>query len=102
MLEIGGGWGGFAEFAARNYGCRVTTTTISDQQYEYARKCFRSSAASDRITLLKKDYRDLQGEYDRVVSIEMIEAVGERFLPTYFSKCSSLLRQEGVMLLQAI
>jgi cyclopropane-fatty-acyl-phospholipid synthase len=102
VLEIGTGWGGFAEHAVRNYGCRVTTTTISDQQYDYAQNRFRTLSLEDQITLLKKDYRDLSGEYDKLVSIEMIEAVGKKFLPTYFSKCSKLLKKDGVMLLQAI
>ena len=102
VLEIGTGWGGFAEHAARTYGCRVTTTTISDQQYEYAKNRFREASLDDQVTLLKRDYRDLSGEYDKLVSIEMIEAVGRKFLPTYFSRCSELLKQDGVMLLQAI
>ena len=102
ILEIGTGWGGFAEHAARHYGCRVTTTTISEEQHSYAASRFRREALQDRITLLKDDYRDLRGHYDKLVSIEMIEAVGERFLPQFFRKCSSLLKSDGMMLLQAI
>ncbi len=102
LLEIGTGWGGFAEHAARQYGCRVTTTTISDQQHAYAANRFREAALQDRITLLKDDYRDLSGRYDKLVSIEMIEAVGEKFLPGYFAKCSQLLKPDGMMVLQAI
>ena len=102
VLEIGSGWGGFAEHAARNYGSRVTTTTISDQQYAFAKQRFRSAGLTDRITLLKNDYRDLSGSYDKLVSIEMIEAVGERFLLGYFAKCSQLLNPDGMMALQAI
>ena len=102
VLEIGTGWGGFAEHAASNYGCRVTTTTISEEQFAYAQHRFRRSSAADRIDLLRDDYRDLAGKFDRLVSIEMIEAVGQRFLPGYFAKCSDLLKPDGMMLLQAI
>lgn len=102
VLEIGTGWGGFAEHAARNYGCRITTTTISDQQYAYAAKRFTDASLDGRVTLLKEDYRDLRGKYDKLVSIEMIEAVGVGFLPVYFEKCSQLLKPNGMMLLQAI
>ncbi len=102
LLEIGTGWGGFAEHVARHYGCRVTTTTISRQQHDYARQRFESAGLTDRITLLQQDYRDLQGKYDKLVSIEMIEAVGEKFLPTFFSQCSSLLKTDGMFCLQAI
>ena len=102
LLEIGTGWGGFAIHAAKHYGCRVTTTTISRQQYELARKRIRREGLEDRITLLFEDYRDLAGQYDKVVSIEMIEAIGHQYLDTYFEKCSSLLKPHGMMLLQAI
>lgn len=102
VLEIGAGWGGFAEHAAREYGCRVTTTTISKQQHAYAAERLGAAGLSDRVTLLSQDYRDLSGQFDKLVSIEMIEAVGERFLPAFFGKCSSLLRPEGMMLLQSI
>ena len=102
ILEIGTGWGGFAEHAALNYGCRVTTTTISGQQHEYARTRFRNRGIDDRVTLLQTDYRDLSGQYDKLVSIEMIEAVGHEFFDTFFRKCSSLLRPNGLFALQAI
>ncbi len=102
VLEIGTGWGGFAEHAVKQYGCRVTTTTISDEQYAYAARRLRDASLHDRITLLKHDYRDLIGTFDKLVSIEMIEAVGEKFLPGYFQKCSQLLKADGMMLLQAI
>lgn len=102
IIEIGTGWGGFAIHAAREYGCRVTTTTLSDAQYKEARKRVDEAGLHDRITLLQKDYRDLTGQYDKLVSIEMIEAVGDRFLPGFFEKCGKLLKKDGVMLLQAI
>ena len=102
LIEIGTGWGGFAVFAAQNYGCRVTTTTISNEQYEYAAEQIRKHQLEDRITLLKKDYRDLQGSYDKLVSIEMIEAVGHHYLETYLKKCNDLLKPDGLALIQAI
>jgi cyclopropane-fatty-acyl-phospholipid synthase len=102
LLEIGTGWGGLAIHAARHYGCRVTTTTISREQYELAKERVARAGLSDRITLLLDDYRDLRGEFDALVSIEMIEAVGHQYLDRYFSQCSTLLRPHGAMLLQAI
>ncbi len=102
LLEIGTGWGGLALHAAQNYGCRVTTTTISERQHEWAKEKVRAAGLEDRITLLLDDYRDLTGSYDKLVSIEMIEAVGAQFLDTYTAKCSSLLEPNGAMLLQAI
>ncbi len=102
LLEIGTGWGGFALHAAQNYGCRVTTTTISRQQFELARTRIRASGLEDRIDLLLDDYRDLRGQYDKLVSIEMIEAVGQRHFDTYFGQCSKLLKPDGIMLLQSI
>lgn len=102
VVEIGAGWGGFAIHAAKNYGCHVTTTTISSQQYEYARARVDALNLNDRITVLKNDYRDLEGQYDKLVSIEMIEAVGHEYLDTFFKKCASLLKPEGEILLQAI
>jgi cyclopropane-fatty-acyl-phospholipid synthase len=102
LLEIGTGWGGLAIHAARHYGCHVTTTTISTQQYDYARARIEREGLADRITLLLEDYRDLKGEFDALVSIEMVEAVGHQYLDTYFRKCSELLRPSGAMLLQAI
>jgi cyclopropane-fatty-acyl-phospholipid synthase len=102
VLEIGTGWGGFAIYAAENYGCRVTTTTISSQQHDYAKDAIARAGLEDRITLLKSDYRDLEGQYDKLVSIEMIEAVGHEFHETYFRKCCELLKPDGLMLLQSI
>jgi cyclopropane-fatty-acyl-phospholipid synthase len=102
LLEIGTGWGGLAIHAAERYGCRVTTTTISREQYELARERVERAGLADRITLLLEDYRDLEGEYDALVSIEMIEAVGHQYLDTYFRRCSALLKPTGAMLLQAI
>lgn len=102
LVEIGTGWGGFAIFAAKNYGCRVTTTTISEEQYAYAENKIKEEGLQDKITLLKKDYRELEGKFDKLVSIEMIEAVGHHFFDTFFNKCSDLLKPNGEMLLQAI
>ena len=102
LLEIGTGWGSMAIYAASQYGCRVTTTTLSSEQYAYTERRIREQGLEDRITLLLEDYRDLVGQYDKLVSIEMIEAVGHRFLPTYFEQCARLLKPEGLMLLQAI
>lgn len=102
LLEIGSGWGGLAIHAAQNYRCRVTTTTISQEQFETARERIAEAGLSDRISLLKQDYRDLTGQFDKLVSIEMIEAVGHRYLDTYFRKCGQLLRPDGSLVLQAI
>ena len=102
VLEIGTGWGGFAHWAATNYGCRVTTTTLSERQHEYASDAIKVAGLEDRITLLRTDYRDLTGEFDKLVSIEMIEAIGWQYQDTYFSKCANLLKPQGEMLLQAI
>lgn len=102
LLEIGTGWGGLALHAARHHGCKVTTTTISNQQHAYASKLFQASALKDRITLLKQDYRDLRGEFDKIVSVEMIEAVGKEYLPEYFRCCDRLLKPGGRLVIQAI
>ena len=102
VVEIGTGWGGFAVHAAQNYGVQVTTTTISDEQYEFAEKRFRNAGLEDQILLLKKDYRDLRGKFDKLVSIEMIEAVGHHFYKTFFQTCSRLLKVDGLMALQSI
>jgi len=102
LLEIGTGWGGMAIYAATHYGCRVTTTTISQEQYKLASERVRAAGLEDRISVLLKDYRDLDGQYDKLVSIEMIEAVGHDFYDTYFGKCAALLKDDGLMLLQAI
>jgi len=102
LLEIGTGWGGFALYAAKHYGCRVTTTTISKQQYDYARQRVQDAGLEDRITLLFDDYRELNGSYDKLVSIEMVEAIGHRYYDAYFNKCSELIKPDGMMLLQSI
>ena len=102
LLEIGTGWGSMALYAATHYGCRVTTTTLSHEQFAYTRRRIEEQNLQDRVTLLLCDYRDLQGQFDKLVSIEMIEAVGHRFLPTYFKQCAHLLKTDGLMLLQAI
>ena len=102
VLEIGTGWGGFAIHAAARFGCRVTTTTISAEQHALAAKRVRAAGVDDRITLLLKDYRELDGTFDKLVSIEMIEAVGWHYFDTFFQRCASLLTAEGSMLLQAI
>ncbi len=102
VIEIGTGWGGFAIHAAKHYGCHVTTTTISQQQYAYTRERVRAEGLEDRVTLLTKDYRDLEGQYDKLVSIEMVEAVGHEYLDVFFETCASLLKSDGAMLLQAI
>ena len=102
LIEIGTGWGGFAIYAAQNYGCRITTTTISDEQYMLANERIKASRLDHKITLLNQDYRTLTGVYDKLVSIEMIEAVGHKYLDTYFKTCSRLLKSNGSMLIQAI
>ncbi|MGQ0810826.1 MAG: class I SAM-dependent methyltransferase [Nitrospiraceae bacterium] len=105
LLEIGTGWGGFAVHAAVHYGCHVTTTTISRKQYEYAVRLVADKGVADRVTVLLKDYRDLHKlgtVFDKIVSIEMIEAVGHQFYDAYFTACSNLLKPTGMMLLQAI
>ncbi|MGD2186787.1 MAG: cyclopropane-fatty-acyl-phospholipid synthase family protein [Desulfobacterales bacterium] len=102
VIEIGSGWGGWAIYAAQHYGCRVTTTTISDQQFKLAKQRIVDSGVAERVDLVFKDYRDLKGKYDKLVSIEMIEAVGHHYLNAYFRTCSRLLKEDGMMLLQAI
>lgn len=102
VLEIGTGWGGFAIHAARNYGCHITTTTISPRQLEFARRRLRREGLDERVTLLDRDYRDLEGRFDKLVSIEMIEAVGHRYLDDFFALCSERLAPGGSMVLQAI
>jgi cyclopropane-fatty-acyl-phospholipid synthase len=102
LVEIGTGWGGMAVHAATHFGCRVTTTTISRQQYDYTKKLVGERGLDDRVTVLMRDYRELDGRFDKLVSIEMIEAVGHKYFSEYFHKCSSLLKPHGLMLLQAI
>lgn len=102
VIEIGTGWGGFALHAATHYGCKVTTTTISQAQYALAQSRINAAGLQDRINIVLKDYRELEGQYDKLVSIEMIEAVGHQFYDTYFAKCASLLKADGMALIQAI
>lgn len=102
LLEIGTGWGGLAIHAASHYGCRVTTTTISTEQFRHATRRVEEARLTDRVTVLAQDYRDLRGAYDKLVSIEMIEAVGHQYLDQFFQQCSRLLKPAGTMLLQAI
>ena len=102
LLEIGTGWGGLAAYAAENYGCKVTTTTISEEQYAYAKEQIQSKNLEDKVTLLKKDYRLLEGSFDKMVSIEMIEAVGHQYFDQYFETCSHLLKPDGLFLMQVI
>jgi cyclopropane-fatty-acyl-phospholipid synthase len=102
LLEIGTGWGGMAIHAAQHYGCKVTTTTISQEQYAFAKQRIEAAGLSDRITLLLQDYRELAGSFDKLVSIEMIEAVGAEFQQVYFETCNRLLKPGGLALIQAI
>ncbi len=102
VVEIGTGWGGFALHAARHFGCRVTTTTISQEQYTLACQRIAKADLEDRVTVLLKDYRDLEGQYDKLVSIEMIEAIGAQYLDTYFAQLGRLLKPDGLALVQAI
>jgi cyclopropane-fatty-acyl-phospholipid synthase len=102
VIEIGSGWGGFALHAAREHGCHVTTATISREQYQLARARVAAAGLSDRIEVLLADYRSLSGRYDRLVSIEMIEAIGHQYLDTYFRKVGALLEDDGMALIQAI
>ena len=102
LLEIGTGWGSLAIHAASRFGCRVTTTTLSEAQYAHTLQRVLALGLESRITVLREDYRDLRGRFDKLVSIEMIEAVGHRYLPAYFRQCAALLKDDGLMLLQAI
>jgi cyclopropane-fatty-acyl-phospholipid synthase len=102
LLEIGTGWGALALHAARRYGCRVTTTTISRRQHALARSRIDAAGLGDRITLRLDDYRDIDGTYDKIVSVEMIEAVGHQYFDTFFRRCADLLAPGGTMVLQSI
>jgi len=102
VVEIGSGWGGFAVYAALHHGCHVTTTTISREQYALATERVASAGLQDKVTVLLKDYRDMEGQYDKLVSIEMIEAIGAQYLDTYFATLTRLLKPDGLALLQAI
>lgn len=102
ILEIGTGWGSFAFYAAQKYGCHVTTTTISDKQYAYVKQKIEHLGLKDKIELLNLDYRQLNGKYDKVVSIEMIEAIGYKYFDTFFRQCNALTKPNGLFFLQAI
>ena len=102
LLEIGTGWGALAIYAAENYGCRVTTTTISKEQFDFAQQRVLESGLGNLVEVLDQDYRELPGSYDKLVSVEMIEAVGDEYLDVFFRKCKALLRPGGKMLLQSI
>ena len=102
VVEIGGGWGGFALHAAKHFGCHVTTTTISQAQFDLARERVRAAGLGTRVEVLLEDYRDLSGRYDKLLSIEMIEAIGHQYLDTYFRKVGALLDSRGMALIQAI
>lgn len=102
VLEIGSGWGGFASHAVRHHGCRVTTVTISEEQFRFARDRFEREGIADRAEVLLRDYRELTGRYDKIASIEMMEALGDRYLETYFAKIHSLLKPHGLVGLQYI
>jgi cyclopropane-fatty-acyl-phospholipid synthase len=102
VLEIGTGWGGFAIHAAKHYGCRVTTTTISRRQRELAVERVERAGLASRVQVLHSDYRELTGRFDKLVSVEMLEAVGHRYYPAFFAKCASLLHAHGLLALQVI
>jgi cyclopropane-fatty-acyl-phospholipid synthase len=102
VLEIGSGWGGNAIYMAKKYGCRVTTVTISEKQYKLAKEKIKEENLTGKVEVLLKDYRFLTGKFDKIVSIEMLEAVGAQFLDMYFSKCSDLLKRNGILALQVI
>jgi cyclopropane-fatty-acyl-phospholipid synthase len=102
LLEIGSGWGGFACHAAQRYGCRVTTVTISEEQFKFARERFAREGVADRVEILLQDYRHITGGFDKIVSIEMMEALGDRYLETYFAKIHEVLKPEGLVALQYI
>ena len=102
IIEIGSGWGGFAIYAAKHYGCKVTTTTISKEQYKYVSQKIKDLKLSHKITVLFSDYRHLKGQYDKLVSIEMLEAVGYQYYETYFKVCASLLKPQGLAVIQTI
>jgi cyclopropane-fatty-acyl-phospholipid synthase len=102
VLEIGSGWGQNAIHIAKQYGCKVTTVTISKEQYKLAKERVEKENLSDKVTILLKDYRLIEGKFDKIVSIEMLEAVGHRFLEVYFKKCNELLKKDGILAIQVI
>jgi cyclopropane-fatty-acyl-phospholipid synthase len=102
VLEIGGGWGGNAIYMAQNYGCRVTSLTLSKEQHELATARVKAAGLEDQVTFLLEDYRNFSGRFDKIVSVEMLEAVGHRYLRTYFRKCNEWLKPDGILALQVI
>lgn len=102
VLEIGSGWGGNSIHIAKNYGCKVTTVTISEEQYKYAKERIENEGLSNQITILLEDYRNIEGQFDKIVSIEMLEAVGHKFLDVYFKKCHDLMKKDGILAMQVI
>ncbi len=102
LLEIGSGWGGFSTFAAAKYGCKITTITISDEQFKFTKKLIEERNLSNLIDIKLCDYREITGKYDRIVSIEMLEAVGDKYFETYFAKCNEVLKPEGILAFQVI
>ncbi|MBC8002396.1 MAG: class I SAM-dependent methyltransferase [Opitutaceae bacterium] len=102
VLEIGSGWGGFACHAATNYGCRVTTVTISEEQFKFSKERFIREGVADRVEIRLQDYRLVEGRFDKIASIEMLEAVGDAYVDTYFAKCASLLKPDGLLAFQVI
>jgi len=102
VIEIGSGWGGFAIYAAQNFGCKVTTTTISKQQYLFVKQKIKDLKLTHKIKVLLSDYRHLKGQYSKLVSIEMLEAVGYQYYDTYFKVCSHLLKPDGIAFIQTI
>jgi len=102
ILEIGSGWGGFAIYAAKNYGCRITTVTISREQFKYVLQRIVHEQLADKITVELRDYRDIKGKFDKIVSIEMLEAVGHEYYHSYFKQCHQLLKKDGLLALQVI
>jgi cyclopropane-fatty-acyl-phospholipid synthase len=102
VLEIGSGWGGNAIYMAKHYGCKVTSLTISEEQLKLACERVKAEGLTDKVEILLKDYRELEGTYDKIVSVEMLEAVGDKFLDTYFRQVSTLLKKDGILAIQVI
>jgi cyclopropane-fatty-acyl-phospholipid synthase len=102
VLEIGSGWGSFAIYAAKTYGVKVTTITISQEQYEYVQERLKHEDVGGRVEVLLRDYRNMEGQFDKIVSIEMVEALGDAYVDVFFAKCSSLLKKQGLLAIQMI
>jgi len=102
VLEIGCGWGGFSSYAARTYGCKITAVTISEEQHKYATQRMEREGLSDKVEIRLQDYRHVTGTFDKIASIEMLEAVGDKYLETYFAKCAELLKPNGILAFQMI